>query len=120
MAKPYTYRILYLETQSDVHEISGGDLTFTVDNTYPHNFAGIVWYNDSGGATPVTPSGGTATITIKTPIQPQGFQSITGGILAADVVSQVDWAGNTEEIKVAFDSIVGATHARLFWAGNSS
>ncbi len=118
--KRYTYRILYLEKSSPVHLISGGDLTLTIDPTYPHNYAGIVWYNDAAGATPVTPTSGTADITVKTANQSQGFQTITGGTIQADTVSQADWSGNTEEVNVEFTTIVGATYAQLFWTGNSS
>ncbi len=118
--KPYTYRILYHTLQSEVTAIAAGDLILDVDVTYPHNFAGLIWYNDAEGVTPVTPTGGTITITIKTPVQPQGYQEISGGVLSADVVSQVDWAANTEQVKAVFDTITGATYVRLLWAGNSS
>jgi len=118
--KPYTHRLQVRKIESPVVLVSAGSITLPVDRSYPHNFAGIIFFNDSGGVTPVTPSAGSTTFTIKTVNQSQGFQNIAAGTVAADAPNQVDWAGNTLEVLATFAGIVGATHARLVSTGNQS
>lgn len=120
MAKPYTYRLQAKNQQSPVVLIATGDLLLDVDPVYPHNFGGVVFFNDAGGVTPVTPSSGTTTTTIKTSNQPQDFQAITNGTVNADSANQTDWSANTLQVNFSFTSIVGATHARAIVTGNQS
>ncbi len=118
--KPYTHRLQVRHMESAVILVSAGSITLDIDKNYPHNFAGVVFYNDAEGATPVTPSGGNVIYTIKTVNQPQGFQAITGGTVLATAENQVDWSGNSLQVLATFDSVTGATHARVFYTGNQS
>lgn len=120
MAKPYTHRLQVKNQQSLVVLVSAGDLTFDIDSNYSHNFAGLVYFNDANGDTPVTPSAGSATLTIKTANQPQGFQSIAAGALDATTISQADWDGNSLQANFSFSGITGATHVRAIVTGNQS
>lgn len=119
--KPYQSLLRFGDKQSAVTAISeGSTIGLELDPSFVHNFAGVTFYNDSDGVTPVQPSAGTVTFTIKTSVQSHAFQTIPNNILQANVPGQVDWASNSEFVLATLSGIVGATHARLFWAGNSS
>ena len=94
-----------------------GDITLgqsdRIDPSKPHGFAGIVYFNDTMGITPVTPSGGTATITIKTVVQPHGFQDANNNSLMANTITQADWSAAVTEVKATFVGIMGVTHAKM-------
>lgn len=100
--------------------VAAGSITMDVDENYPHNFAGVIYFNDANGDTPVTPSGGNVTFDIVTVNQPQDFQDITGGTIPATSANQVDWDGNSLQVRVTFDTVTGATHARIVYTGNQS
>lgn len=118
--KPYTHRLPSRTIESEVFDVTVGTYVMDIDDSYPHNFLGVIYYNDAGGATPVTPTSGTATVTARTKNQSQGFQAVTDGVLQANEVSQVDWGGNTLQVQAMLAAIVGATHARLVYTGNSA
>lgn len=120
MAKPYTHRLQSKTIESVVTTVASGSITLQIDENYPHNFAGVVFYNDAGGVTPVTPSAGTVEFTVKTVNQPQGFQAILNGTVDANAPNQVSWDGNALEVLATFTGVTGATHARLYYTGNQS
>jgi len=120
--KPYTHRLQYRRINTPTpHEISTGDLIQDVDPSYPHNYAGIIFYSDAAGTTKVLPSGGTITFTIATEQQPSDFQDVIDGTgVDAMVPNQVDWNSNSLQVKAEFTSITGASYARIVFTGNSS
>lgn len=118
--KPHDSFIRSIEIPSLVTLVSAGSITLAIGESRVHHFAGIVFYNEEEGTTPVQPSAGTITFTIKTIVQPHGFQAITDGTISATAPNQVDWAGNTIEVLATFTNVVGATHARMIWSGNSA
>ena len=120
MAKPYGSYNRFEPRLSPVVIVSAGPIDLKIDISRVHHFAGVVFFNDAEGATPVTPTAGTITYTVQLVVQPQGFQAPQENVLNAADVCQVNWAGNTEVVRATFAGIVGATHARLIWAGNSA
>lgn len=122
MAKPWISALKYHTINSPFIALAGGGATIDidVDPTFVHSFAGIVFSNDSGGEPIVQPTAGTITLQILTVLQPHVFQSFPSNILQADVADQTDWASNTLTVRAIIAGIVGATHARLIWAGNSA
>lgn len=120
MPKPYTYRLEAIRNPSLVVLIADGDLIIDTNPSYPHTFIGVIYFNDADGLTPVTPSSGTAVITIKTINQPQGFQEIPNGTLKAKDTVQTDWSANTQQVKIEFQNIVGALYAQVVLSGNTS
>lgn len=121
MVKPYSSFNRFEPQFSVVVPVATGLIDLNIDPSRVHHFAGVVFYNDADGKTPVQPSAGTATFQVILTVQPQALQDISNNVLD-DLTEpcQVNWAGNTEAIRVTFDSITGATHARLIWAGNSA
>ena len=120
MAKPYQSYNRFEPKQSEVIPVATGSIDLNIDISRVHHFAGVVFYNDANGVTPVQPSAGTSTFPVKLTVQSHAFQTIPANVINANIVSQVNWAGNTKTVRVVFAGIVGATHARLFWAGNSA
>lgn len=120
MVKPYQSYNRFEPRQSSVIAVAAGQIDLAIDNSRPHNFAGVVFFNDASGVTPVQPSAGTITYTVQLVVQPHAFQAPPDNVINANTVDQVDWAGNTEIVRATFAGIVGATHARLIWAGNSA
>lgn len=116
-----------------------GTTTMTLDFTDivtrdPENYrrwvAGVVFYDAAGGliTDAVFPTAATATFTIKTPVQPQGFQAFTdangdaANAIDCSAVGQVNFSTNLTAIKVDLSSVTAgtATHWRLFVKGNIS
>lgn len=108
--------------ESPVTLVSAGEITLKMRADSVHNFAGVIYFNDAGGVTPLVPGTltGTGTITIKTSNQSHGFQSITNGALDASTFTQADWSANSLEVKVTFAAITGATHAKLVVSSNKT
>jgi len=106
---------------SEVFPVSG-DILLPILFPNPHSFAGVVYYANASGDTPLDPSGlgGTATITIRTTNQPHGFQATVDNVLMANAFSQTSWDGNATEVKAVFAAITGATHARLIVTSNKT
>ena len=123
MPKPHIYFNRFETRQTVVIAIVGGALVLDelTDRSRVHNFAGVVFYSDAEGTTAVQPSAGTATFTVRLVVQPQAFQSFPRNVIDdLSVPCQVNLAANTEEVRATLAGIVGATHARLIWAGNSA
>ena len=122
MAKPWISALKYHTINSLFTALSGGGATIDldVDPTFVHSFAGVVFSNDIGGDPIVQPSAGTITLQIITVLQPHAFQEFPSNILQADSPDQTDWASNTLSVRATIAGIVGATHVRLIWAGNSA
>ncbi|MEE8609002.1 MAG: hypothetical protein V3S55_15465 [Nitrospiraceae bacterium] len=97
-----------------------GFIDLAVEPSYVHSFAGVVFFNEPQGTTPVQPSAGTITFTVVLEVQRHASQPVLDNVLQANTVDQVDWAGNTLSVKATFSGIIGATHARLIVAGNSA
>lgn len=95
-------------------------VTIDVDPASRHWFAGIVYYSDAEGTVEVTPSAGSAAIKAKSAVQPQDFQTLINGTVAATSVGQADWSDNTTQVRAEIGSIVGASYARLLVSGNLS
>ncbi len=106
---------------SEVFPVSG-DILLPISFPNPHSFAGVIYYANSNGDTPLDPSGlgGTATITIRTTNQPHGFQDTVDNVLQANSFAQTSWDGNASEVKCVFAAITGATHARLIVTSNKT
>ena len=122
MSKPWISALKYSTLFSPFIALSGGGATIDldVDPTFVHSFVGAVFSNDIGGDPIVQPSAGSITLQIVTVLQPHAFQEFPSNILQADAPDQTDWASNTLSVRATITGIVGATHARLIWAGNSA
>lgn len=122
MSKPYQAQIQYRRTESPVTAVSeGSTIDLNVEPSFVHNYAGVVFYSDAEGTTVATPSAGTATFTCQVVVQPQGFQAVPDNALDVTTLpDQVDWAGNTEVVRVTFTGVTGASYAKLIVAGNSA
>jgi hypothetical protein len=109
-------------TESAVTLVSAGSITVAMTTRSVHNFAGVVFYNDASGDTPLDPSGltGTTDVSVKTTVQPHGFQVAVNPTLNAAIFDQANWAANTTEVKGEFTSITGATHAKLIVTSNKT
>ena len=118
--KPHDSFIRSEAIPSIVTPVSDGSITLSIGQSRVHNFAGIVFFNEAEGITPVQPSSGTITFTVKLVVQPHDFQDVPSNEINATAVDQVSWAANTTTVKATFDSIVGATHAKMIWSGNSA
>jgi len=118
--KPYQAKLRYSRQISEVLALSAGPLELAIDPSYVHNFAGLLFFNDAEGATPVQPSAGSATFTVALSVQPHVFQAVPDNALDVSVSDQVDWAGNTDRIMVTHADVVGATYWQLIWCGNSA
>jgi len=86
--------------------------TVTLDN-FPeearHCHAGIELMDVNGVAK--TATGGTVTVTIKTVVNPNVAEDVTGGAIDCTSPTTVTWAANTREVIFTPDSITGdATH----------
>lgn len=123
MTKPHNSFIRFQPRQTLVLPIAGGAATvdLLIDHSRVHNFAGVVFFSDAAGATAVQPSAGTATFLLRLVVQPQAFQPFPRNLLD-DLTEpcQVNWAANTEDVRVTLAGIVGAAFFRLIWAGNSA
>lgn len=118
--KPYEGKLRYSKAQSPVTPVASGQIDLELDPSFVHSFAGVVFFNDVDGVTPVQPTAGTVTFTVVLDVQPHTLQAVPNNVLQADTPDQVDWAGNTLSVRATFGGIVGATHAKLIVAGNSS
>lgn len=118
--KPHGYFNRSESIPSKVTPVSDGSIEQIIDQSRVHNFAGVVFFNDADGETPVQPTAGTITFTVKLVVQPHSYQPTPSNVINADGVDQVSWAANTISILATFSGIVGATHAKLIWAGNSA
>lgn len=85
-----------------------------------HAFIGLT-YLDGGGSV-VTPSAGTVTITVKTTVNPEVDEAITGGT-AVDVTAALNsfsFAANAESVTVTPTGVTGATDVRIRITTNGS
>ena len=90
--------------------------TITIENinpSKPHGQAGLEFYSDSGGTTPVIPTAGTVAIGVKTVNTPQVFEAVTGGTITASTPTTVNFSGSTIAVQAVPTGITGATHYRL-------
>ena len=115
-----------LETQSAVTTLTAGAATITL--TFPtgtphqsHWRAAVEFYSDSAGATKVTPTSGTVTVTVKLTVLPNDFLSLsweqsagaTPGVVNLAVRNEpVDWdGGGIVEVKAVMATIAGGSAA---------
>lgn len=84
-----------------------------------HYFASVRFFSDANG-TPTTPSGGTVVIVAKTHNNPDFYESITNGTIAATAPVTVSWAANTLDVKASPSGLTGATHMQLVVTSNES
>lgn len=111
--------------ESPVVALGAGEIEMEVDSCdLRHWFAGVEWYDDVAGEAGdvVTPTAGSSTFTVKTPLIPLLDQAIPGNVVNYAVNDeQVSFATNILSMKVTFAGITGAaTHARLRVMGNPS
>lgn len=118
--KPYESKLQYARIQSEVLAIAAGPIELSVDPSFVHSFAGLLFFDDPNLETPVQPSTGSATFLIRSVVQPHVFQIIPSNVIQVSAPAQVDWSSNTEVVQVTPTGIVGATHWQLIWAGNSA
>ena len=91
----------------------GSDITLvSLDQVKPHCFAGVQFFSDSAGATPIVPSAGIVTIEIKT-INTNLFEPVLGGIIDVRSPTTVSWAANTKEIKAIPSGITVVAYYKL-------
>lgn len=79
----------------------------------PHCFAGVQFFSDADGETPVVPSAGEVVIKIKTINNTPNFEPIPVGVIDASDPSTLSWAANTTAVKATPTDVTGATHYRL-------
>ena len=80
----------------------------TLDLDSPHSFAGIELFADAAGATPAAASAGTFTVTVKTSVNPQGYDTVDGGTIDATALSTASWDAPTIGVLVTPTSAAGA------------
>ena len=107
--------------RSDVNLVAS-DITLPVNPDNAHSFAGVEFYNDANGDTPLDPSTltGTATITVKTVNQPIAFQEVSNGTLDISTAIIASWDANATAVKATLAAVTGATHYRLIVSTNRS
>ena len=94
-------------------ELISSTLSLTLDPSYRHNFAALEFYSDANGETVVTPTAGSITYEVVTPVTPNTFEPFTDNVKDATSSTLVSWAVNTTSIRATITGITGATHARL-------
>ncbi len=122
-SKPYTSLLRSSIQESPVTALASGAATVNlmINENCSHNFAGVVYFSDAEGETFVTPAAGTETYTLRTVVQPQGFQSFASNTSSSSQIDQVDWAANTTEVRVVLAGVSAtATHCKLIFSGNIS
>ena len=119
MTKPYQSALRFACKRTVVLPVAS-PITLDLITSFVHNFAGVVFFDSPDFTNPVQPSAGTTTFDIITSTQPHAFQSPPNDVINADTVDSVNWAGNTLTVRATFAGIVGATHAILYYNGNSS
>lgn len=123
MGRPYSALLDDNLTESTVQALAGGALTINLpfDPSYRHSFAGVEFYSDADGDTPVAASAGTITYTLTLPVMPNDQQSFTNNVSNAVNADTVNWAANVLSVRATIAGITGSpTHARLRVSGNIS
>lgn len=123
MGKPYSHLLDDHMFESDVEALAGGAVTIDLpfDSSYRHSFAGVEFYSDAGGTTPVTAGAGTITFTLVLPVMPNTQQPFTDNLINAIDDATVNWAANAISVRATVAGITGSpTHARLRVSGNIS
>lgn len=124
MGRPHGHLMEIFEDQSLVIALTAGAATIDLefDKSYRHSFAGIEYFSDAGGATPVVPTAGTETYTLTTTVKPSSQQAFSGSVINSADEDQVSWAANVTSVRCVLAAVAGngATHVRLIVSGNIS
>lgn len=122
MGKPYTHLIKSRLRSTKVIALAGGAATMTldVDPSYRHSFAAVEYYSDADGTTVVSPTAGTETYTLITPLLPNAELTFTDNVVNSADDCLASWAANINTVKVVLASVDVATHVRLRFIGNIS
>jgi hypothetical protein len=119
--KSHTSLLASKRFQSEIIEITNGEsIIIDVSYQYRHWFAGVIPYDDAQGSNILQPSAGKYTFSILTPMQPNGYQSFQNNVLRANTPSQVNWASNTDKVKVVISDISTTLYLKLMVFGNIS
>jgi hypothetical protein len=122
MGKPYTHLLKSRLRTSQVIALAGGAATLTleVNPSYRHSFAAVEYYSDAEGTTVVSPTAGTETYTLVSPLLPNAELPFTDNVVNSADVCLASWAANVTTVKVVLASVDVATHCRLRFMGNIS
>jgi len=122
MGKPYTHLLKGRLRSTKVIALAAGAATMTldVDPSYRHSFAAVEYYSDAEGTTVVSPTAGTETYTLITPLLPSAELTFTDNVVNSADDCLVDWSANINTVKVVLASVDVATHVRLRFIGNIS
>jgi len=119
--KSHTSLLAAKKFQSEIITITNGQsIELDISYQYRHWFAGVIAYSDAQGSSIIQPSAGKYTFSILTPTQPNGYQSFQNNELRANTPSQVNWASNTDKVKVVISDISVTLYLRLMVVGNIS
>ena len=122
MSKAYTHLLKSRLRTGAVTALAGGAATLTldVDPSYRHSFAAVEYYSDAGGTTVVSPTAGTETYTLISPLLPNAELTFTDNVVNSADDCLASWAANIVTVKVVLASVDVATHCRLRFMGNIS
>lgn len=80
----------------------------------PHGFAGIEFLDGAGdGANVVAATGGTATIEVRTTVNPSAWESFANNEIDCTAPTTPNWDGTILAVRAVPSGITGATHYRL-------
>lgn len=123
MGKPFTHLHPHRLVEGPVVALAGGAAVLEVDFdvNYRHSFAGVEFFDDAEGTSPVPATGGTVSFTLNVPVLPNDPQSFVNSNVNAVDAEVVSWAANTTKVTATLTGITGtATHACLRASGNIS
>lgn len=90
---------------NDIIQISG------LPSDFPHCYLSAQFYDSSGDR--VVPSAGTLVMTIETRSGEPFFESTPNNIITASAPTTLNWAANTQSLRIVPDSLAGATSYRI-------
>lgn len=123
MGGPFTQLLASNLYTSPVVALSAGAIVIDllIDPAYRHSFAGVEFYSDAEGATPVTASAGVILYTLTLSVMPNNQQQFLNNSVNAADNDTVNWGANVISVRATISAITGTpTHAKLRVCGNIS
>lgn len=108
--------------ESDIEVVADTIVIDGLTEEMVHCFLGLQFFEDSAGATPGTPTAGSAVVTVETLNSEPVSEPVPSNTIDATAPTTVSWDANTRSVTIVPTGISGGsvTHYRAVWTGNRS
>lgn len=103
----------YIIHTSEIVAVTAEIIVEELDTSKTECYCGLQFFSDAAGTSPVTPSAGTAVVSVRTVNTHPEYEALAGGgSIDATAPTTQSWDGNTRTVRVVPSGISGANYYR--------